>query len=307
MDDDVKRLSQLLDVTNHQQVLEEVRIISLRILPSFDFRYVADAFRDVDILFRGEYPGYRACNTEYHDLTHTHEVFLAMSRLMHGAVVKGKRFTEKEVNIGLISALMHDTGYSQTIDDEQGTGAKYALTHIQRSIDFIHRYFVDHDYFGDSMQAYSDILNCTGLMTNIREIKFSSPKMALLGKMLGTADLLGQMSDRFYLEKLPFLYREFVEAGITAYANEVDLLDKTIGFRDMMQNRYVQELDSVNRFMIHHFKERHHIDRDLYQESIDRNIEYLKRLLTHNREDLLSFLKRGGMSKKYQEQLKIKP
>ena len=31
--------------------------------------------------------------------------------------------------------------------------------------------------------------------------------------MLGTADLIGQMADRYYLEKLLLLYEEFSEAG----------------------------------------------------------------------------------------------
>ena len=42
------------------------------------------AFDDVVRLYRGEYPGYRACDTQYHDLQHVLEVTLAMARLLDG-------------------------------------------------------------------------------------------------------------------------------------------------------------------------------------------------------------------------------
>ena len=56
------------------------------------------------------------------------------------------------------------------------------------------------------------------------------PENEILGKMLGTADLLGQMSDRTYLEKLPFLYLEFKHAGIDGVGTELDFFDSTPGF-----------------------------------------------------------------------------
>ena len=51
-----------------------------------------------------------------------------------------------------------------------------------------------------------NLIACTGLRVVIDNIKFQSKTEKLLGCMLGTADYLGQMSDRTYLEKLLFLY-----------------------------------------------------------------------------------------------------
>ncbi len=294
-------VSQLVDLSDHQQVFEEVRIITRLIFPSFDFKYMVKVFWDVGTLFRGEYPGYRACNTEYHDIRHTHQVLLGILRLMHGAFISGIRFSEKEINIGLIGALMHDTGYIQKSSDETGTGAKYTLVHIQRSIGFIQKYFDGNAYFEDSISDFADILNCTGLTTMTPEIKFSSSNVALLGKMLGTADLLGQMSDRLYLEKLLFLYMEFHEAGVKGFTSEFNLLEKTIGFYEMTQKRFVNELGGVKDYAIHHFRERWHIDRDLYIDAINNNIEYLKKLLIDHPDDYLLFLRRAELTRKLKE------
>ncbi|MBU1183205.1 MAG: hypothetical protein ABIJ52_03465 [Pseudomonadota bacterium] len=294
-------VSQLVDLSDHQQVLEEVQIITRLISPSFDFKYVIKVFWDVETLFRGEYPGYRACNTEYHDIRHTHQVLLGILRLMHGAFISGIRFSEKEINIGLIGSMMHDTGYIQKSSDETGTGAKYTMIHIQRSIGFIQKYFAGNAYFEDSIPDFTDILNCTGLTTMTPEIKFSSSNVALLGKMLGTADLLGQMSDRLYLEKLLFLYLEFHEAGIKGFTSEFNLLEKTIGFYEMTQKRLADELGGVKDYAIHHFRERWHIDRDLYVDAINNNIEYLKKLLIDHPDDYLSFLRRAELTRKLRE------
>lgn len=291
-------VSQLVDLSDHQQVLEEVQIIIHLIFPSFDFQFVAKVFWDVDALFSGEYPGYRACNTEYHDIRHTHQVLLGILRLMHGAFISGIRFNEKEINIGLIGAMMHDTGYIQKSSDETGTGAKYTMVHIQRSISFTQKYFAGNAYFEDSLPDFTNILNCTGLTTMAAVIKFSSSNIALLGKMLGTADLLGQMSDRLYLEKLLFLYIEFHESGIKGFTSEFDLLEKTIGFYEMTKKRFVDELGGVNNYAIHHFRERWHIDRDLYTDAINSNIEYLKKLLADHPDDYLSFLRRAELTRK---------
>lgn len=291
-------VSQLVDLSDHQQVLEEVQIIIHLIFPSFDFQFVAKVFWDVDALFSGEYPGYRACNTEYHDIRHTHQVLLGILRLMHGAFISGIRFNEKEINIGLIGAMMHDTGYIQKSSDETGTGAKYTMIHIQRSISFTQKYFAGNAYFEDSLPDFTNILNCTGLTTMAAVIKFSSSNIALLGKMLGTADLLGQMSDRLYLEKLLFLYIEFHESGIKGFTSEFDLLEKTIGFYEMTKKRFVDELGGVNNYAIHHFRERWHIDRDLYTDAINSNIEYLKKLLADHPDDYLSFLRRAELTRK---------
>jgi len=295
------QLSRIVNMDDPQSLLEEVKAIALMMFPEFDFETLNRVFKDIMRLFRGEYPGYRKCNTEYHDLNHTTDILLAMARLMHGAFVCGESFTGENIDLGLICALMHDTGYIQTLDDDVGTGAKYIPIDSRRSIVFMDKYIADNRFSKEDFKNYSDILKCTGLHTGIKEIQFESRETELLGKMLGTADLLGQMADRTYLEKLLFLFYEFKEGGVMGYDNELDLLKKTIDFYTMTKKRLASELGGVNEYMLHHFKTRWNLDRDLYIDAIEKNINYLRFIVENHEKDYRDHLRRGSMVKKLDE------
>jgi len=75
----------LLDIRDNNEILKEVKFTTSLINPQFDFKYLDKAFSDVEKLFKGYYPGFKRCNTNYHDLRHTMLVVLAMARLIHGA------------------------------------------------------------------------------------------------------------------------------------------------------------------------------------------------------------------------------
>ena len=276
-------IADLVDMESAADVFEEVRAIISLMFPGQPFTALKDVFKDIVRLFQGEYPGYQACNTRYHDLKHTTDAFLAMARLIHGATIGGIQFDRRQVKLGLISALMHDTGYIQMLDDQTGTGGKYTQTHIRRSMEFMERYLTQNGYSREDLDLCSKCLSCTGLDTRIHEIRFDGPEEALLGKMLGTADLFGQLADRSYLKKLIFLYHEFREANVAGYEDELDLFEKTPDFYDFSLRRIERELGSVNRYLRHHFKARWNIDQDLYQDAIEKNINYLKQVIEAHR------------------------
>jgi hypothetical protein len=288
--------SKLLDIRDSEKVLNEVKSIVSLISPRFDFLYLDKVFSDIEKLFKGQYDGFRACNTNYHDIKHTMMVFLAMARLIHGAHVQGEKFTDKEINVGLISALMHDTGYIQSLDDQTGTGAKYTLIHIKRSIIFCQNYFASEEYFQEHINDFHDILNCTGYNMVIKKIKFSSPQIEMLGKMLGTADLLGQMADRLYLEKLIHLYHEFDEAKIPGFDGELDLFRKTVNFYNKTKERFKNNLGGAHLFMISHFRNRWNIEKNIYEEAIENNINYLKSILKSNQKTIHTSLRRNTIT-----------
>jgi hypothetical protein len=294
------QLNGLVDMTDHKAVLSEVVQTLSMTWPSFNFPYLKRVFSDMEQLFAGRYPGYQACNTRYHDFRHTLDVFLAMARLLHGAAVAGIRFTDKQAALGVISALMHDTGYIQMTDDRSGTGAKYTVAHIDRSIAFMKRYYAGDPLFEKELPAFDHILHCTGFVMKIPEMKFPSRELELLGKMLGTADLLGQMADRLYLEKLLFLYYEFVEAGIPDYLSELDLLKKTVPFYHFIRRRYAADLEGVDNYMIHHFRARWNIDRDLYREAVEQNVCRLEFILDSDPGHYRLHLRRNGITKSLQ-------
>lgn len=289
------QLSQIIKTQDPQSVLEEVKTIVLMMIPEFDFEILNLVFKDVVRLFHGEYPGYRKCNTEYHNLKHTTDTFLAMARLMHGLFLNGETLSEEKVNLGLTCALMHDTGYVQTLDDEGGTGAKYTRMDTKRSIVFMRKYIADTGLPKGKFRHYAQILKGTSLEIRTSEIPFRSREIEMLCKMLGTADLMGQMADRIYLEKLLFLFYEFREGAVAGYDTEMGLLKKTADFYAMTKKRIAGELGGMNKYMGYHFKARFDLDRDLYAEAINKNMTYLSFILEKYMKAYRDHLRRGGV------------
>jgi hypothetical protein len=254
------------------------RIVSL-IFAHFDFDQIHMVFFDILKLFHGTYPGYRRCNTLYHDLNHTMDCLLVTAQLIHGAHVNGIVFKKMDVNLGLISALMHDTGYLQKVTDNTGTGAKYTLCHIERSIEFMEQYFKDKKIPSKYLPICSNFLRCTGMDVRIGELEFHTREHEILGKILGAADLIGQMASEDYLRKLPHLYHEFKEGGVPGFEDELDLLRKTPDFWEMVKERFALELGQVDLYLRAHFRVCYGIDRDLHHQAIEGNIQRLQLLL----------------------------
>ena len=302
MEIDKIQLAKFVNMGDPQSVLDEVRTIVLMVFPDFNFKPFKAVSKDTVDLFRGKYPGYQECNTVYHDLKHTTDSLLAMTRLIHGAILMGEPFSRESVGMGLIATLLHDTGYIQAQEDDSGSGAKYTQTHIDRSIEFLDKYYMQRGYSRQDVKDSSDMLRCTGLNVVIEKIRFRSKEIEILGKMLGTADLIGQMADRTYLEKLLFLYYEFQEGNVGDYKNELDLLGKTLGFHTLTKNRLANELGNVTQYMIHHFKERWSLDADMYAITIDRNMTYLKSIMEKHGEKYRDYLRRGGYVKRLEKE-----
>jgi hypothetical protein len=287
-------LHDIVDTTDLKCVIDEVRALMNESYHDIDFQRLNATFTDVIKLFTGDYPGYKECSTAYHDLRHTMDVFLAMARIIHGAHAEGKLFHNSDVVLGLQSALLHDTGYIQTDDDEDGTGGKYTLTHVRRSVNFMIKYFVQKNYPSKEALQAAHLIESTSLTVDFDKIAYVSPDMKQIGKMIFAADLMGQMADRTYLEKLHLLYFEFVEGDITEFTDEEDLMKKTVGFVEAIRKRIENDLGSFSRYMKGHFKFRCNINRDLYSEAVQSNLNYLKEILS-DEEKYRSKLNRMGI------------
>jgi len=118
---------------------------------------------------------------------------------------------------------------------------------------------------------------------DFEKIDLEDAKDRLLGCIVGTSDLIAQMADRQYIEKCrDFLYWEFVWAGIARetqpdgreivrYASATDLVIKTPGFYQYLARpRIEKRLQGVDRYA-----EAHLDGRNLYQEEIARNMQFL--------------------------------
>lgn len=292
MADAARLLAEIVDAGKPKHVLDEVHRTLAGILEKDDLRRLDQVFSEVRRLFAGRYPGYSRCNTRYHDLEHTTDILLAMARLLHGAVEAGRAIDRHMVLLGLVSTLLHDTGYIQTIDDRAGTGAKYTAGHIFRSINFASEYLPSRGYSRSDYTVCRNALLCTGIDNRIGKIPFRTQEEALIGKMLGTSDLLGQMASCRYLEKLPYLYQELIEGGILKHLREYDFLENTAAFHRSTLDRFAGDLGGVFAYMRDHFRARWRIDRDLYLEAIEENVTHLGSILRSHPTDYLPLLKK---------------
>jgi len=300
------RTNALILVNDIDATMAETGKIAACFLATSDLELFESIFKDIDLLFRGQYPGYRSSNTKYHDFEHTISVVLATARLIHGCVVDGLEFQPRNILMTLIASLLHDVGLIQEKDDKEGSGAKYTVGHEERSIAFLKDYLLNKAFTAQEIETCANFIRCTILSLPPEEVPFSSPEHRVLGYIVGTADLLAQMADRFYLEKLLLLYKEFEEARLPGFDSELELLQKTKAFFEIVaQKRLNDDFGGVCQHMQAHFKQWMSINADLYAESINNHITYLESLTEKCGNSLdcyLDNLRRGGIVKKSQSE-----
>ena len=274
---DNNRLYDLTDTNSPAESLAEIKNILLMIDPPPEPSPIEKIYADILRLFNGEYPGYRASNTKYHNLEHTCSAALATARLIHGLHVQGQVFSPRIVQLCLIGALFHDTGLIQTEEEVKGTGAQYTVGHEERSIALMEKYLTENGYSEEDIRDCGHIIKCTDLFLPIEDIPFESEEVRTMGKVLGTADLVAQMADKNYQEKLPLLFLEFQEAGMEGFETPLELFKKTEEFyRSVARKRMAGALGGISSAALYHFRERWKIDNNLYEESIKHNIRQMK-------------------------------
>lgn len=286
------KLADLVDTADPRAVVEEVYRLYSTHYDSQNFLQIAGVAERIRAMFSGGFRGYHACDTGYHDLRHTMDVFLANMRILDGKSLGTRPIPEDLARDLLIASLCHDVGYIRKVGEEEGTGARFTALHVRRSADFV-RSFGDTlglDTF--SIERVARIIMATGLKREFEEQPWQSEPERETGAILASADLIGQMSDRAYLEKLLFLYYEFREACIPGYDTEFDILRKTIGFYEMTISLLDGKLLGVRAWVREHFKKRFGMDRDLYAEAIVRQMDYLREILADDSTNFRKKLKR---------------
>ena len=280
---DNNRLYELTDTNSPAETLAEIKNILLLVDPSPDPSPIEKIFADIVRLFNGELPGYKASNTKYHNLEHTCSTALATARLIHGLYVQGQVFSPRLVQLCLTGALFHDTGLIQTDEEVEGTGAQHTVGHEERSIVLMGKYLAGKGFSQEDIRDCGHIIKCTELFFPMEEIPFDSEKVWTMGKIVGTADLVAQMADRNYQEKLPLLFMEFQEAGAQGFETPLELFSKTEEFyRKVARKRMRIELEGVSAAALYHFREKWKIDKNLYEESIKYNIRRMKDTVTES-------------------------
>jgi hypothetical protein len=196
-------------------VESEVQEVYVEMFPHGNHEYIRAIFDWVVSWFSGNYRDYLAIDTHYHDLEHTLQGSLCMARLLRRRAGYGQlpRITQRIFELGMLAILMHDTGYLKKRGDAGGTGAKYTLIHVDRSIEFAGEFMRGQDSPVEEILSVQNMIRCTGVNVKLESIQFQNEVERIAGYALGTADLLGQMAAPDYVDKLPILYMEFAEAA----------------------------------------------------------------------------------------------
>ncbi len=280
-----------LDVTGTIQVtqVDPVAAEVLRLLaesyPTYPFNSLIQAFDDFDRLFDGRYPGYRACDTIYHDRQHTLDMCLAMARILiaHDQVaVEFRHYGAKRIELGLVTALFHDSGYiRRNHDSAHRNGAEYTRTHVSRSARFLAEYLPKLGKTDTEVETATRIVHFTGFEMDLDTIHVDDARFLEIGHALGSADLMAQMADRCYLEKCrERLYPEFVLGGIAQlpspdgegpiYSSCFDLVRKTPAFaKGECTKRLDGQFGKIHEYVKQLFGGEHP-----YMDSIRRNVDH---------------------------------
>ncbi len=281
------------DVTNRINMTDPV-CVKLEIVRIYGTLYgrpqpaaLSQAFDDIVRMYRGDYPGYLKCDTDYHDIQHIMDVSLAMARLLDGyerSRADNPAIGERHFQLGVICALFHDSGYLRRAGDRKHKrGAEYTTIHVTRGGKLLRDYLPSIG-MPEFAEVAPQIIHFTGYERPVASIKVSDPFYRLVVSLLGSAYIIAQMADRCYLEKCRYrLYPEFVEGGIAVkrngkgdvvvFASGEDLLRKTPNFYQGAQHRLDVDLGGAWRFAGAHFG-----GNNLYMDEVRKNIRFAERI-----------------------------
>ncbi|MEZ5503197.1 MAG: HD domain-containing protein [Halioglobus sp.] len=283
-------MSNTVDVSDAAAVADAVtRILAAR-SRRVDLASLAVLFRDFSRLYSGSYPGFRACDVRYHDAQHVLDVTLAMARLLDGFWRRHPGEDDRDPQlalVGIAAALFHDSGYiRRTRDSRHQNGAAYTRVHITRGIRFVSEY-LPRVGLQDAVGPCTRILHFTGYEVDPGDLAVADEREHLLGRLLGTADLIAQMADVGYAQKCrDYLYEEFAAGGLAGegatgaykgavYRSPEQLLQQTPAFiRTAVTVRLDGHFGGVHHYAADHFDGRH-----LYMDAIEQNRRSLEQML----------------------------
>ena len=248
----------------------------------YDVDLLRSAMADVLRAYRGDYPGLLRCDTLYHDLRHSLETALTMTRLIDGyggshAPGSPAGIDADHALLGVLLALFHDIGLLRRDNEADLWGPELTPVHEERTVEFMQAYLPNTTL--SPLVSKSKLIMATKLVFTIPDTWTADER--LLASMIATSDLVSQISDRCYLEKCrDFLFLEFSAFGLAGkpdspYPDRQTLLEKTPAFVEhFLQKRLDEEFQGARRYLSAHMA-----GADPWEEAIQRNISYLKDLL----------------------------
>ncbi len=192
-------------------------------------------------LFHGKTPRFQACDTAFHDFDHTMQATSAVADLLEAQRRNPMIATlaRRDWELAIAAIVLHDTGYLKRRGDSDGSGAKYSSIHVGRSCFHAWDLLPGFGFTNDELRVVQNAICATGISVRMEQIPFHDSREWLLGAIVATGDMIGQMAAEDYPERLAGLYLEFREAtafsrlngsGLSMYRSLLDLLNGTEKF-----------------------------------------------------------------------------
>lgn len=295
-------MSNTVNVADVGEVSKAVCQILAKRFPNRDLARIQTAFLDCEILYRGDWPGYYGCDTPYHNLQHILDVTLAAVRLMDGAEMRHSEnpMGWERVESGVIVALLHDCGYIRKRGDTvHFHGAEYTKVHVSRGASFLADYLPRIE-LGSLVELAQNWIHYTGYEHSFESLDEGNELNNRMGFIIGTADLIAQMSDRIYLEKCrDYLFEEFELAGLTkrkdANGKEVSVIDSAEDLvkqtPTFIEQVFKNRLDGVFK-KAYTYEADHFGGKTLYLDAIRKTAEFARKIAES---DDLSLLRRNSL------------
>jgi len=279
-----------VNVSSTESVRQAVGSLFSSLYPTSSLDPIWIAFHDFERIYSGLDPEYHGVDTSYHDMQHSLDVSLALARLVVGfdeSMPPKDRLGPDRATFALVAALFHDAGYlrHRLLDNNAENGAEFTRTHVTRSGLFLERYLpkIGLDEF---VPVVSRIVHYTGYEIPLEQIELDDPKDIMIGRLLGTADLVAQLADRCYLEKCrDRLYPEFVLGGVAfdgipqgdiRYRSGRHLLAQTLTFyQSSVHSRLEHGFQAAYRYFEPFFGDANHP----YLAFIRKNLSFLVQVL----------------------------
>ncbi len=272
--------SHFFDAGNGANPIEEILHLAGEIIGSDGLAPLERLHYDIAAMFSGEDPEFKGNTMPYHTLRHTMMVALATMRYLHGLHFGGHHVSRRSLLQGMLCAYFHDSGMLLKSDDPATSGVVYISTHEKRSAQFLSEYVRKKELSSSLTEGSDIIIAYTWLSRDPATFPPHSKRRQMLGKVVGAADLLTQMADRYYLENLLLLFDELEMGRLNTSRDVMELMERTILFyRSVALPRFTTKYSEVLDAMLNHFVVRYGINHNLYAESIEKNLKYLQSIL----------------------------
>jgi len=244
---------------------------------------LAGLFSDVADLYAGRWASHEACAVTYHNFNHSLDVCLAAARMLSGwnKVEQAQALDATYFQLGMAAGLFHDAGYIKNKGDHAGAGGKFTLVHVGRGMEIAREYLGRKQWSPDEIDAVCRIISITDY-TSLPDLAplFTNLRLKALAQMVATADLVAQMADTDYVQRIDDLFAEFKEVyafekratlikkGTKVYKTVQEIKDGTIAFYEQFVVPTLGKLGRMDRYLTIFFGD----GRNPYQENIAANL-----------------------------------